>query len=78
LFYSHKHKSYSKQIKDLSDTDSLDKMDVDQIVQNDPDDYVPSNVAHHDLDPNLLTSYRPDPPDWTEIYHRWKEKSADQ
>jgi hypothetical protein len=76
LFYSREYKSYAKQIKEISDSDSMDEMDVDQIVQDDPDDYLPSNTAHRDLDPNLLTSYRRTPPDWGEIWNKWKNKSS--
>jgi len=78
LFYSREHKSYTKQLDELSESDSLDEEEINQIVQNDPDEYLPSYIAHRSLDPNLLTNYRPLPPNWEEIWERWKKRSLEQ
>jgi hypothetical protein len=79
LFHSRERKTNTEQIDDLSEEDSLDELDIDQLVPYDEDkdpDYLPINLAQRDLDPNLLTSYRTPEPDWQDLWNKWKIRAA--
>jgi hypothetical protein len=79
LFHSRERKTNTELIDDLSEEDSLDELDIDQLVPYDEDkdpDYLPINLARRDLDPNLLTSYRTPEPDWQDLWNKWKIRTA--
>jgi hypothetical protein len=68
----------NKEIVDLQDdlTDS-DELGLQAITISD-EDYMPSAAIIYGRDPNLLTSYRRQTPDWEEVWNRWKKRQRRQ
>lgn len=55
------------------DSDDSDKLGLTNYDDKD-EEYIPSNPAKYYRNPNWLSTYRKQEPDWSEVWERWKAR----